>query len=200
MEPQYADDNALVADCEADLQGIMDAFARTYQLLGLDINIKKTQILYQPAPDMPSQAPTISVDNNALKNIDQFVHLGSLLFTKAVIDAEIHHRVGCASAAFARLRDRVFENREIRTKTKLMVYEAVILPTLLYGADSWTTYSRLLKALEKYHQRCLRKILSISWKDRCTNISILEKGQHCQHNYNYCKAPTAMDRPSNMHA
>ncbi|KAM3597096.1 uncharacterized protein V6R79_025895 [Siganus canaliculatus] len=175
MELQYADDKSLVADSEADLQGIMDAFARAYQLLGLDINIKKTQILYQLASDTPSQAPTIYVDNNALENIDQFVYLGSFLSTKAVIGAEIHHRIGCASAAFARLRDRVFENREIRTKTKLMVYEAVILPTLLYGADSWTTYSRLVKALEQYHQRCLRKILRISWKDRRTNISVLEE-------------------------
>ncbi|KAL2090150.1 hypothetical protein ACEWY4_014838 [Coilia grayii] len=175
MELQYADDNALVAHSEADLQGIMDAFARAYQLLGLDINIKKTQILYQPAPDTPSQRPKISVENNALENVDQFMYLGSLLSTKAVIDTEIHHRIGCASAAFARLRDRVFENRDILTKTKLLVYQAIILPTLLYGADSWTTYSRHLKALEQYHQRCLRKILRISWEDRRTNISVLKE-------------------------
>ncbi|XP_060759866.1 uncharacterized protein LOC132870238 [Neoarius graeffei] len=175
MELQYADDNALVALSEADLQSIMDAFARAYQLLGLDINIRKTQILYQPAPDTPSKAPAIHVDNNTLENVDRFMYLGSLLSTRADIDAEIHHRIGCASAAFARLRDRVFDNREILTKTELLVYQAVILPTLLYGADSWTTYSRHLKALEQYHQLCLRKILRISWEDRRTNISVLKE-------------------------
>ena len=174
-ELQYADDNALVAHSEADLQTILDAFARAYRLLGLDINIKKTQILYQPAPDTPFHAPTIHVENNTLQNVDKFAYLGSLLSTRAVIDVEIHHRIGCASAAFARLRKRVFENRDIQINTKLLVYQAVVLPTLLYGADSWTTYSRHLKALEQYHQRCLRKILRVSWKDRRTNISVLQE-------------------------
>ncbi|KAJ8398995.1 hypothetical protein AAFF_G00416620 [Aldrovandia affinis] len=44
MELQYADDNAVVAYSEADLQSILNAFARAYRLLGLDLNIKKTQI------------------------------------------------------------------------------------------------------------------------------------------------------------
>lgn len=42
MELQYADDNALVAHSEADIKKILDAFARGFRLLGLDINIKKT--------------------------------------------------------------------------------------------------------------------------------------------------------------
>ena len=144
MELQYADDNTLIAHSEADLQNIMDAFAKAYQLLGLGINNRKTQILYQPAPNTPSQAPTIYVDKNPLENVDQFANPGSLLSTRAVIDAEILHRIGCASAAFARLRKRFFENRDIQINTKLLVYQAVVLPTQLYGADSWTTYSKHL--------------------------------------------------------
>ena len=175
MELQYADDNALVAHTESDLQDILNAFARAYRLLGLDINTKKTQILYQPAPGTLPQPPTIRVGGNILDNVDQFAYLGSFLSSRADIDAEIHHRIGCASAAFARLRKRVFENRDIQTKTKIFVYQAVVLPTLLYGAESWTTYSRHLRALEKYHQRCLRKILGISWEDRRTNVSVLQE-------------------------
>lgn len=81
----------------------------------------------------------------------------------------------CASGAFSRLRRRVFENRDLQVKTKILVYKAVVLPTLLYGSEAWTMYSRHLKALEGYHQRCLRKILRISWEDRRTNTSVLEE-------------------------
>ncbi|KAJ3606704.1 hypothetical protein NHX12_026223 [Muraenolepis orangiensis] len=98
-----------------------------------------------------------------------------LLSSKAVIDDEIHHRLSCASGAFSRLRKRVFENRDLQAKTKILVYKAVVLPTLLYGSEAWTTYSRHLKALEAYHQRSLRKILRISWEDRRTNTSVLEE-------------------------
>ena len=92
-----------------------------------------------------------------------------------MIYTEVNHRLSCASRAYARLRKRVFEDRDLRTQTKLLVYRAVILPTLLYGAESWTTYSRHLRALEGHHQRSLRKILRISWRDRRTNISVLEE-------------------------
>ncbi|KAK1886523.1 Secreted RxLR effector protein 78, partial [Dissostichus eleginoides] len=94
---------------------------------------------------------------------------------QAVIDDEIHHRLSCASGAFSRLRKRVFENRDLQAKTKILVYKAVVLPTLLYGSEAWTTYSRHLKALEAYHQRSLPKILRNSWEDRRTNTSVLEE-------------------------
>ncbi|PFX11040.1 hypothetical protein AWC38_SpisGene25542, partial [Stylophora pistillata] len=37
------------------------------------------------------------------------------------------------------------------------------------------TYSRHLKSLERYHQRCLRRILNIKWQDRRINSSVLEE-------------------------
>ncbi|KAJ3586058.1 hypothetical protein NHX12_012459 [Muraenolepis orangiensis] len=144
MELQYADDNALVALWEEDLQGILSAFVKASKQLGLD----------------PNPPPTTTKQH--------------LLSSKAVIDDEIHHRLSCASGAFSRLRKRVFENRDLQAKTKILVYKAVVLPTLLYGSEAWTTYSRHLKALEAYHQRSLRKILRISWEDRRTNTSVLE--------------------------
>ena len=40
------------------------------------------------------------------------------------------------------------------------VYKAVVLTTLLYGAESWITYRPHLHLVERYHQRCLRAILN----------------------------------------
>lgn len=51
MELQYVDDDALVALSEGDLQCILVAFTKAYKQLGLNINIKKTQILYQSPPN-----------------------------------------------------------------------------------------------------------------------------------------------------
>ena len=176
-ELQYADDNALAAHSEEDLQLILDAFATAYKQLGLALNIKKTQILYQPPSNSttPASPPVISVDKTRLENVDHFTYLGSLLSSKANIDEEIHHRLSCASGSFSRLRKRVFENRDLQARTKVLVYKAVVLPTLLYGSECWTTYSRHLKALEAHHQRCLRKILKITWEDKRTNTSVLEE-------------------------
>ena len=67
----------------------------------------------------------------------------------------------------------MFQNRDLRIDTKLAVYRAVVLTTLLYGSETWVTYSRNLKDLEEYHQRCLRKIMNIHWSAYRTNNSIL---------------------------
>ena len=43
----------------------------------------------------------------------------------------------------------------------------------VYESEAWVTYRCHLKTLEKFHKRCLRKILCIRWEDRCTNASVL---------------------------
>ena len=50
-ELQYADDNAIVAHSEENLQHAMGAFNSAYSALGLKLNAKKTQVLYQPRPE-----------------------------------------------------------------------------------------------------------------------------------------------------
>ncbi|KAL8597535.1 hypothetical protein ACOMHN_033406 [Nucella lapillus] len=56
--------------------------------------------------------------------------------------------------------------------TKIAVYSAVVLPTLLYGCETWTCYRRHLKKLDQFHLRCLCKLLDISWEDRVTNQEV----------------------------
>ena len=55
----------------------------------------------------------------------------------------------------------------------IIVYRAVVLTTLLYGAESWITYRPHLHLIERYHQRCLRAILNTHWSDFVTNIEVL---------------------------
>ena len=119
----------------------------------------------------------MSINGSTLKNVQTFPYLGSVLSTKADIEAETLHRLKAASCAFGRLRERVFAERSLRKDTKLLVYKAVVLPSLLYGSETWTTYRRHLNVLEKYHQRCLRRILGVTWQDRRTNCSVLDEAQ-----------------------
>ena len=175
IELQYADDNVVSAQSEEELQAILGTFTNAYDSLGLTVNIKKTKVVHQPSPLEHTQAPCLKINNVMLENVDHFPYLGSHLSNQADIDAEIQHRLSCASSSFARLRRRVFDDKDIRSDTKLLVYKAVVLPTLLYGSETWTTYRRHIKSLEKYHQRCLRKLLRITWEDKRTNASILEE-------------------------
>ena len=88
----------------------------------------------------------------------------------------------------ARLSKRVWSNNQLTSITKLQVYHVSVLNTLLYGSESWTTYAGQENRLESFHLRCLRRILSITWRDKVTNTAVLGRaGSHsihlllCQH-------------------
>ena len=75
----------------------------------------------------------------------------------------------------SRLTNRVWSNNKLSDHTKVNVYKACVISTLLYGSESWTMHARQEKRLNVFHMRCLRRILGIAWQNRVTNKVVLEK-------------------------
>ena len=99
-----------------------------------------------------------------------------------------------ASAAFGRLRGSVWDRSGIRLDTKLKVYKAVVLPTLLYACETSTVYQRHAKRLNHFHTSCLRKLLKIKWQDRIPDTEVLKR-QGCRETYSFETGTVKMDRP-----
>ena len=93
------------------------------------------------------------------------------------IDKDIEYRLGKANCAFDRLQKRVWKNKHLKNATKISVYKAVVLTTLLYGSESWVFYQHHIKLLERFHQRCLRTIFNIKWFDLVPNFDVLKKAK-----------------------
>ena len=145
----------------------------------LTSSIKKTKMVYQPTPCKPYKEPTITVKGQRLQVVDEFTYLGSTLSRVVHIDDEVNARIAKASAAFGRLRGSVWDRSGIRLDTKLNVYKAVVLPTLLYAFETWTVYQRYAKRLNHFHTSCLRKLLKIKWQDRIPDKKS-SNGQGCR--------------------
>ena len=105
---------------------------------------------------------------------EKFPYLGSVMPDFATIDDEINLRVARASSSFGRPREKVWKKRCLSFETKLQVYRAVVLPSLLYGSESWTVYSRHLQKLQSFHMRCLRQILHVKWQDHIHDTEVLQ--------------------------
>ena len=99
----FADDCALAAHSEEDLQCLDDCFSTAAKAFGLQISIKKTEVLCHAAPGTTQPEPTIKIDGVALKNVEDFTYLGSCLSSSGGLDAEISCRLSNASSAFRRL-------------------------------------------------------------------------------------------------
>jgi len=170
-EMLFADDAALSSHTEEDLQRLLDRFSYACTEFGLTISIEKSNVMGQ---DVPSP-PAIRIDNAELDVIDHFTYLGSTITRNLSLDAELDKRIAKAAAVMAQLSKRVWTNKQLTLNTKLKVYQACVLSSLLYGSESWTTYARQENRLESFHIRCLRRILDIKWQDRVTNTAVLEK-------------------------
>ena len=49
---------------------------------------------------------------------------------------------------------------------------AVVVPTLLYSTETWVLYRKQIRLLERFHQRYLRSILGIKWRDHESNEEV----------------------------
>ena len=107
----FADDCALNASHEHEMQAELDSFSSACDNFGLTISTKKTEVMCKPAPGNQYHEPQISVNGQTLQAGETFTYLGSTLSRNASIDAEINNRISKASSAFGRLKENVWERR-----------------------------------------------------------------------------------------
>lgn len=172
----FADDCALASHSIENIQTIVDSFSTAAKAFGLTISIKKTELLFQPRPNHPPEfIPKVFVDGKALKTVQTFIYLGSTITSDAKMDKEVETRIGKASSAFGSLYNRLWSSHDVSLRTKVDIYKAVVLTTLLYGAESWTLYRKHIAQLDSFHMRCLRQLCKISWHDKISNAEVLSR-------------------------
>ena len=128
VDLQYADDCAIAAHTEADLQNNLDAFSEAHRLLGLTVSVTKTKVLFQPAQLLTATAPNIDIEGRAY-------YAGKRRPLCIPGSADIDVEIRCACFSYGRLKDRVFSERGFRTATKI--------PTGLQGCYSHNPLIRL---------------------------------------------------------
>ena len=167
----FADDAALTSHSEAGLQRLVDKLSAACKEFGLTISLKKTNIMVQGAESSPS----IKIGDTRLDLVDSFTYLGSTMTSSTSLDAEISSRIAKAAGVMSKLKKRVWNNSLLSERTKVCVYQACVLSTLLYGSESWSTYSRQERRLNVFHLRSLRHMLHIRWQDRVSNSEVLQR-------------------------
>nr|VZI42154.1 unnamed protein product [Spirometra erinaceieuropaei] len=100
----FADDCALSAVSEEDMQSSMDLFAYAYDNFGLVINKEKTVVMHQPPPDAAYFSPQLNVNGVQMQVVDYFIYLGSTLFRTTTIEDKVASRISKANQGFGRLK------------------------------------------------------------------------------------------------
>ena len=117
----------------------------------------------------------ISINGTNLNAVEHFTYLGSAISSDTTVSKDLDNCLSKASSSFGRLSKKVWQSHSLRLSTKIPVYRTVVVPTLLYGAETWVLYWKQIRLLEQFRQRCLCSILSIKWQDHVPNEDVLKR-------------------------
>ena len=92
------------------------------------------------------------------------------------MDVELNKSIGKAARTLARLTTRVMKNTNLSTETKLTVYNACVLYTLLYGSETWTTYAKQERKLNIFRLGCLGEYFTSPGKTG-SNTKVLSRAR-----------------------
>ena len=140
-------------------------FVRLASCFGLTVSLPKTKGLAVGPTLSEDDVSPVSVDGGQIEMVHKFTYLGSKLSYDGEITPEVSCRIARASKAFGCLREPVFLNHTLSTDTKRVVYKAVVVSILLYGAETWTLKAPDVRRLNSFHNRCVRNILGMTrWR------------------------------------
>jgi hypothetical protein len=109
---------------------------------------------------------------------DSFTYLGSIVTPDLKDDEDVRTRIKKAAGQVGGLRP-FFRSPHIDLETKVRVYLAIPMNTVLWGCESWALTEDLIRELRVFHHRSLRKILNINMfeveEQRITNATIWER-------------------------
>ena len=110
-----------------------------------------------------------------MKQVEEFIYLGSVFASDGRIIQDIERRREGATRSFGTLRRRLWGRREVSLKVKMKVFNATVLPVLLYGATARALTQTEERRLDAFEMRMLRNIAGVRWEDMVRNVDIRER-------------------------
>lgn len=161
----YADDVTLVVTDNPRGDRALHSLSMAGGEVGLPISKPKTKGM-----GIGDTMADIHLDGEQVDTVDHFKYLGSEMEPGGRLDMELRSRMGKASSAFGQLA-KLWKSR-VSLKCKLRIYNAVVISTLLYSAETWATTQTEERKLDAFDQRCLRRILGVRWYQHVRNTDI----------------------------
>ncbi|KAE9546243.1 hypothetical protein FO519_010545, partial [Halicephalobus sp. NKZ332] len=138
--------------------------------IGLRINSDKSKIM---TINRLTKAK-ITTDSQTIQEVENFKYLGSFLSKEGGTVEDVKHRLSRATALFQKMR-QIWRAKSMNIKIKLRLFNTIILPTATYASETWKFSKKVAQKLDVFQQRCLRKILGISYLSRTTNEEVLNR-------------------------
>ena len=71
----------------------------------------------------------------------------------------------------------VWSPGKLSSNLKMKLFKSIAIPTAMYGCEAWKDSVAISKKINVFQQRCLRRLLQTTYKDRVTNEDVLKRTQ-----------------------
>ena len=117
----------------------------------------------------------VEVGDRRLESVEVVKYLGVMISGDGRMEEEIRSRIGKAARVIEVLNEPVWKWKELSRRTKLRVYNAIVVPTLVYGSEPWVLNKQRESAIQAVEMRVLRRIAEKRMVDRVKNVEIREE-------------------------
>ena len=114
---------------------------------GLRISCQKTktmQVRKSKDNGRLEQNQLLTVGQTPIEDVNHFTYLGSVISCDGDSEQDVKCRIGKAAAVFQRMQ-KIWTTPTIPIKTKIQLYQAVVLPTIIYASETWKNTKRIAK-------------------------------------------------------
>ena len=165
----YADDAGVASLQQDSLSRMMTIIVETCTKFGLSVSEPKTKTLcFRTSNDADEgivHEMRIEAAGQKYEQQDKFVYLGSLQTQDHDISPELSKRSSNSWFKMKRYSKSIFDAKKgIQLGIKTRMYKAEVLPTLLYGCETWTLGGPDMTLLQRIHHRQLLRLIGFRRK------------------------------------
>ncbi|XP_063364409.1 uncharacterized protein LOC134653055 isoform X1 [Cydia amplana] len=169
----YADDLVLLASSGEELQEMVTRMHGSFERKGMKINVSKTKVMVFEKEENMTNCE-ILIGQERVQQVKEFVYLGTLFTRDGKHDKDIERRVNAGNRVNGAL-NAFMSSQKVSQKARLAVHRGVLVPTLMYGSESWVWQKRHQSQVNAVEMRALRSVCGVRLQDRIRNSVIREK-------------------------
>ena len=155
----FADDIIVCTEKKEDMERNLAEMRVVMEKWGMSMHWGETKVMMV---SRTGEWCEISVDGEEVEEVDKLKYLGVMISGDGRCDDEIEQRIGAAARVVGAMRKEALERRELQKRTKMRVFNAMVVPTLLYGCETWTVQKRHVSKLQAFEMMCWRRVQGLT--------------------------------------